>query len=49
MTIGAILIVLGSIVNGVTVYADNWHSATSQLQGGRFLLGFGVSSEYHVL
>jgi MFS family permease len=43
MVIGASLIILGCIINGVTVHASNWHQALSLLQGGRFLLGFGVS------
>ncbi|KAK5108879.1 hypothetical protein LTR62_007769 [Meristemomyces frigidus] len=43
MVIGSILIILGCILNGLTLYAPNWHQALSQLQGGRFLLGFGVS------
>ncbi len=43
MVIGSCFIIVGCIVNGVTLYAPNWHQALSQLQGGRFLLGFGVS------
>ena len=40
MIIGALLIVLGTIVNGTTVYNPG---DIGQLQGGRFVLGFGVS------
>jgi MFS family permease len=40
MMIGAILIVLGVIVNGTTLYNPG---DIGQLQGGRFVLGFGVS------
>ncbi|KAK5745771.1 hypothetical protein LTR17_001273 [Elasticomyces elasticus] len=43
MVIGASFIILGCILNGVTAHASNYHQATSMLQGGRFLLGFGVS------
>ncbi|KAK3678239.1 hypothetical protein LTR37_021490 [Vermiconidia calcicola] len=40
MIIGAFLIVVGTIINGTTLYNPG---DTSQLQGGRFVLGFGVS------
>ncbi|KAK5713982.1 hypothetical protein LTR15_010888 [Elasticomyces elasticus] len=43
MVTGAFLIILGCILNGLTLHASNYHQATSMLQGGRFLLGFGVS------
>ncbi|KAK4901429.1 hypothetical protein LTR49_027269 [Elasticomyces elasticus] len=43
MVIGASFIILGCILNGVTIRASTWHQALSLLQGGRFLLGFGVS------
>ncbi|KAK4904362.1 hypothetical protein LTR49_026176 [Elasticomyces elasticus] len=43
MVIGASFIILGCILNGVTIHASTWHQALSLLQGGRFLLGFGVS------
>lgn len=43
MWIGAFIIVVGTIVQGVTVHVANYHHATSQFEGGRFLLGFGVS------
>lgn len=39
MAIGAWIIIIGAIVNGTTLYGDS----LSQLKGGRFLLGFGVS------
>ncbi|KAM0715174.1 hypothetical protein Q7P37_009639 [Cladosporium fusiforme] len=39
MQIGAWLIIIGAIINGTTSFNANIH----QLQGGRFLLGFGVS------
>lgn len=40
MLIGAFLIVVGCIVNGTTLYNPG---EIGQLQGGRFVLGFGVS------
>ncbi|KAK3618566.1 hypothetical protein LTR56_024558 [Elasticomyces elasticus] len=43
MVTGALVIILGCILNGLTLHASNYHQATSMLQGGRFLLGFGVS------
>ncbi|EMC91096.1 hypothetical protein BAUCODRAFT_152390 [Baudoinia panamericana UAMH 10762] len=39
MSIGAWLIILGTIINGTTLYDAD----VGQLKGGRFLLGFGVS------
>lgn len=39
MLIGAVIIVVGVIINGTTVYT----ASTGQLQAGRFILGFGVS------
>lgn len=43
MWLGALFIVVGTIVQGVTVHISNYHQATHQFMGGRFLLGFGVS------
>lgn len=43
MALGALFIVVGTIVQGVTVHVHNYHHATNQFMGGRFLLGFGVS------
>ena len=40
MIIGAWIIVIGCIVNGTTLYNPG---DVGQLQGGRFVLGFGVS------
>lgn len=39
MQIGAWIIIIGAIINGTTSFNGN----IGQLQGGRFLLGFGVS------
>lgn len=39
MIAGALLIVLGTIVNGLTMH----NGSNSQLKGGRYLLGFGVT------
>ncbi|KAF2206530.1 hypothetical protein CERZMDRAFT_103292 [Cercospora zeae-maydis SCOH1-5] len=39
MSIGAWLIILGTVINGTTVFTGDG----GQLKGGRFLLGFGVS------
>lgn len=39
MLIGAFIIIVGTIINGTTVL----NGAIGQLQGGRFILGFGVS------
>ena len=39
MVIGAVLIVLGTIIQGTTVHSHSIH----QFMGGRFLLGFGVA------
>jgi len=43
MWLGALFIVVGTIVQGVTVHISNYQQATHQFMGGRFLLGFGVS------
>lgn len=43
MMLGAVIIVIGCIVQGVTVHISNYNTATHQFMGGRFLLGFGVS------
>lgn len=40
MLIGASIIVIGCIINGTTLYNPG---DIGQLQGGRFVLGFGVS------
>ena len=40
MIIGAFIIVVGTIINGTTIYNPG---VIGQLQGGRFILGFGVS------
>jgi len=39
MVIGAVLIVVGTIIQGTTVHTHSIH----QFMGGRFLLGFGVA------
>jgi MFS family permease len=39
MVIGALLIVVGTIINGLTVA----NGSNGQLKGGRFILGFGVT------
>lgn len=39
MFIGSFLVIIGTIMNGVTLYS----SPTALLMGGRFILGFGVS------
>ncbi|KAK5170400.1 uncharacterized protein LTR77_004987 [Saxophila tyrrhenica] len=41
MVIGAVLIVIGVVINGCTVYDVS--NANAMLKGGRFILGFGVS------
>lgn len=43
MWIGAALVVLGTIIQGVTSHASDYKAATRQFEGGRFLLGFGYS------
>ena len=40
MIIGALIVILGTIINGTTVYNPG---VIAQLQAGRFILGFGVS------
>ena len=42
MFAGAVIIIIGTIVQGVTVSIGNYNTATHQFMGGRFLLGFGV-------
>lgn len=42
MWIGALCVILGTIIQGTTAGMDNFHRATYQFGGGRVLLGFGV-------
>lgn len=43
MWLGAGFIIIGTVVQGVTVHMTDYLAATHQYMGGRFLLGFGVS------
>ncbi|KAF2446676.1 general substrate transporter [Karstenula rhodostoma CBS 690.94] len=43
MIVGAVLIVVGTIVNGMTMKDASVEHLNGQLKGGRFVLGFGVT------
>jgi len=45
MALGASFIVVGTIVQGVTVHIMDYHRATNQFMGGRFLLGLYIYTE----
>jgi fucose permease len=43
MVVGATLIVVGTIINGMTMKDASFEHLNGQLKGGRFVLGFGVT------